>query len=930
MLALGPLAFTAPWMLAGLAALPAIWWLLRISPPLPKRVRFPAIRLLVGLVREEETPAHTPLWLLLLRMAIAALIVLALAGPVWNPAARVAGAGPLLIIADNGWASAARWSERRATMDALVADAGRGNRAVLVTGTAPEVNPSPLVFETADEAQARARAMEPQPIEPDPVSLMERLEGANLPANVQAVWISDGLDHGAAAQFAERLGALAGGGVTLIEPAAENRALALLPPEREAGGIVPRVIRADGTGTREGSVRAVDAEGTTIGDKRFRLGEGEAYADVAFDLPLELRNRIARLEITGEASAGAVILADDRWRRRNAGIVSGARLEEAQPLLSDVYYLRRALAPYVELREAGQERDADGAIEALLSSPLSVLILADIGNLTSASRERVESFVEGGGMLIRFAGPRLAEHGDDLVPVPLRSGGRALGGALSWSTPQSLAPFEEDSPFFGIDVPEDVSVSRQVLAEPSPELARHTWARLSDGTPLVTAARRGQGTVVLFHVTANRDWSTLPISGLFVEMLRRSIELSQGVAAGETQAGARERVLLSPLATLNGYGRLGTPPATATPIAAERLYSAERSPRHPPGLYGPATSPRALNLATTAFELQPLGALPGLSERRLFEGAPELRLAALFLLAALLLIVLDTLAALWVTGLFETEKIRRVRFAMRAAPVFLAAALIVPLADARAQAGPEEFALMATTETRLAYVITGDREIDATSEAGLSGLSMALRARTAFEPAEPMGVNVERDELAFFPLLYWPMSEGQDNLTPQALARINAYMKNGGTILFDTRDQDRAAGGAVPPGTATLRRLIGQLDLPPLEPVPADHVLTKSYYLMQQFPGRFDGGQVWVEAVTAETDLLANDGVTTIVVGSNDYAAAWARDRSGRALYATTPGGERQREMAYRFGINLVIYALTGNYKADQVHVPALLERLGQ
>jgi hypothetical protein len=930
MLALGPLAFTAPWMLAGLAALPAIWWLLRISPPLPKRVRFPAIRLLVGLVREEETPAHTPLWLLLLRMAIAALIVLALAGPVWNPAARVAGAGPLLIVADNGWSSAARWSERRATMDALVADAGRGNRAVLVTGTAPEVNPSPLVFETADEAQARARAMEPQPIEPDPVSLMERLEGANLPANVQAVWISDGLDHGAAAQFAERLGALAGGGVTLIEPAAENRALALLPPEREAGGIVPRVIRADGTGIREGSVRAVDAEGTTIGDKRFRLGEGEAYADVAFDLPLELRNRIARLEITGEASAGAVILADDRWRRRNAGIVSGARIEEAQPLLSDVYYLRRALAPYVELREAGQERDADGAIEALLSSPLSVLILADIGNLTSVSRERVESFVEGGGMLIRFAGPRLAEHGDDLVPVPLRSGGRALGGALSWSTPQSLAPFEEDSPFFGIDVPDDVSVSRQVLAEPSPELARHTWARLSDGTPLVTAARRGQGTVVLFHVTANRDWSTLPISGLFVEMLRRSIELSQGVAAGETQAGGRERVLLSPLATLNGYGRLGTPPATATPIAAERLYSAERSPRHPPGLYGPATSPRALNLATTAFELQPLGALPGLSERRLFEGAPELRLAALFLLAALLLIVLDTLAALWVTGLFETEKIRRVRFAMRAAPVLLAAALIVPLADARAQAGPEEFALMATTETRLAYVITGDREIDATSEAGLAGLSMALRARTAFEPAEPMGVNVERDELAFFPLLYWPMSEGQDNLTPQALARINAYMKNGGTILFDTRDQDRAAGGAVPPGTATLRRLIGQLDLPPLEPVPADHVLTKSYYLMQQFPGRFDGGQVWVEAVTAETDLLANDGVTTIVVGSNDYAAAWARDRSGRALYATTPGGERQREMAYRFGINLVIYALTGNYKADQVHVPALLERLGQ
>lgn len=94
MLTLGPLAFASPWILLGLAALPAIWWLLRVSPPLPKRVRFPAIRLLVGLVREEETPAHTPLWLLLLRMTIAALIVLALAEPLWNPTPRIAGSGP--------------------------------------------------------------------------------------------------------------------------------------------------------------------------------------------------------------------------------------------------------------------------------------------------------------------------------------------------------------------------------------------------------------------------------------------------------------------------------------------------------------------------------------------------------------------------------------------------------------------------------------------------------------------------------------------------------------------------------------------------------------------------------------------------------------------------------------------------------------------
>lgn len=935
MLTLGPLAFASPWLLLGLAALPAIWWLLRVSPPLPKRVRFPAIRLLVGLVREEETPAHTPLWLLLLRLAIAALVIFALAEPVWNPAPRIAGTGPLLIVTDNGWAAASHWNERRAAMDGLIAEAGRTDRPVLVVGTAPDTNTPELNFETADDARARARALEPQPIEPDRTALAERLEGAETleRENVQTVWISDGLDYGAAAQFARRLSAIAGGaGLTLIEPAPGNRALALLPPGEESDVFAATVIRAGTDGPQAGSVRATQEDGAVLSETPFMFEDGAKSATAIFELPLELRNKVARLDIAGEQSAGAVVLADERWRRRSVAILSGASAEEAQPLLSDAYYLRRAIGPYAELRDTPPSRDPQGEIETLLASPLSVLILADIGNLTDADYARVENWVSQGGLLVRFAGPRMAEKSDDLVPVPLRSGGRALGGTLSWSTPQHLAPFEEESPFFGLDVPDDVTVSRQVLAEPVPDLSSRTWARLSDGTPLVTAARRGEGLVVLFHVPANRDWSNLPISGLFVEMLRRTVALSQAVGGLPEEATASARSdLLNPLATLNGFGRLGTPPATATAISVEQFESAERSPRHPPGLYGTAGNPRALNLATADLDLTPIGALNGVTERRAFEGRAEQRLATPAFVIALILLVLDTVAALWVTGLFETERIRRVRFAARFTPALLAALLLLPPGDALAQeAGNDDFALKASLDTRLAYVITGNAEIDATSEAGLSGLSRILAMRTAFEPAEPMGVDLATDELAFFPVLYWPMSPGQEDLAPETLGKINAYMKNGGTILFDTRDQDQAVGGMVTPGTATLRRLLGRLDLPPLEPVPQGHVLTKSFYLMHDFPGRWAGGELWVEASSPDGGNLSNDGVSTVIVGSNDYAAAWARDREGRALYAVVPGGERQREMAERFGVNLVMYALTGNYKADQVHVPALLERLGQ
>src|SRR5579871_762866 len=125
MLALGPLAFAAPWLLLGLASLPILWWLLRVTPPAPRRVRFPALRLLLGLVPREETPARTPLWLILLRMVLAALVILGLAQPLLNPTARLAGSGPLVLVVDNGWAAAHDWPARQRLMEELIAQAER-------------------------------------------------------------------------------------------------------------------------------------------------------------------------------------------------------------------------------------------------------------------------------------------------------------------------------------------------------------------------------------------------------------------------------------------------------------------------------------------------------------------------------------------------------------------------------------------------------------------------------------------------------------------------------------------------------------------------------------------------------------------------------------------------------------------------------------
>ena len=230
-------------------------------------------------------------------------------------------------------------------------------------------------------------------------------------------------------------------------------------------------------------------------------------------------------------------------------------------------------------------------------------------------------------------------------------------------------------------------------------------------------------------------------------------------------------------------------------------------------------------------------------------------------------------------------------------------------------------------------MVTGNDETDRISKAGLSGLSKVLNARTAVEPGEPMGIDPARDELVFFPLIYWPVLPDAHPLPDRVLARVDAYMKQGGLIIFDTKN-DGAFGGGLTGGASTpLGQLLGKLDLPPLQRVPEGHVLTKAFYLLQSFPGRWDNGDPWVEAQAEAADQakrgVKSDGVSSIIVTSNDLAAAWALDESDRPMFAAVPGGEEQRELSYRTGVNIVMYALTGNYKADQVHVPAILERLG-
>lgn len=913
------IGFASPWLLFALAGLPLLWILLRAVPPAPIRRLFPGVVLLLGLDDDDNQTDKTPWWLLFLRSLAVAFAIVGFSGPVLNPDQAKVSTGPLLILMDGGWADAVDWDARSERVKAAIDEAGKSGRPVAVVQLTGELPPR-VEFLSADIWDSKLAGLVPNPWEPD---ADKSLNWANeLEGTFESFWISDGLERPGRSDLLTALSAR--GQVTIFESSAP--VYGLRPPIFEDGTMRVEVARAGISieTTKEVEILGLDPSGIERVFERVKVEfeTGDSVGSGKLLIQPELRNRISRFRIVGPSTAGSVVLSDDSSKRRKVALFEGIADQEGLQLLSATHYLEQALSPSVDL--------IDGSLSDIIVASPDVIVLADLANLAPADAKNMEAWVNKGGLLLRFAGPRLAASDvsrgieDPLMPVRLRSGGRTIGGTMSWGQPKNLREFAPGSLFQGLDIPDDVEVSAQVIAEPDPNLSSRVIAALSDGTPLVTRKDVGSGQVVLFHVTANAEWSTLPLSGLFVEMLQRLYVT--GNSAGPDIAELAGTTWIADQ-VLDGFGVLQDGSNLAG-VPGELIAAGIAGAKVPPGLYIGADRTIALNLIRQDRILEP-AIWPSDTVINGFDSVEESKFGALLLIFSLAILAVDVFASLWVGG--------RLRGPVVGTSVALLA--IVLLYPDQSMAQSDGAAIEATSNVVLAHVLTGNREVDRIAQAGLRGLSDILFQRTSVEPSEPVSVDIENDELAFFPFLYWPIAADQKPLSEAAIVRVNRYLQTGGLILFDTKDADVAGYGLSSPNGRKLQIIAGGLDIPALEPLPQDHVLTRTFYLLDNFPGRYIGRSVWVEASSADAELAEgmpfrnlNDNVTPVVIGGNDWASAWAVDEIGNWMFPIGRGtsGDRQREIANRFGVNLIMYVLTGNYKSDQVHVPALLDRLGQ
>lgn len=913
---LSSLSFLFPWLLGALAIVPALWWLLRVTPPRPQVVRFPAFFLLRDLQVASKAPARTPWWLLLLRCLLVILFILALAEPISRLQSAIPGdaQSPVLLVVDNGWSAAVNWDKRLSRIKGMLAPLQRSDRNVYIvpTAAAPDAaEPALLGPMTAAAAQQTVAGLLPQAWPASHGSVAKAIRA--LPVDQRpgyAVFFSDGSSR-SAMDTQEMITALTeNGAVTeVVSDDTVNRPVLLRRVDETPGQLAFEVeLLTPRQQQTSMMLVATSDSGALIDELRFAVAAGDKTTRIDWLMEEGLREKVARIALRDPQMASTVYLTDAQWRQRPVGVIADSGQRDNASFLNEVYYLKRALE--------GDSTLVMDSVEALMEQQRAVMVWPDSAPLTAPERAKLLEWVEQGGFLIRFAGPTLAANPDDvLLPVSLRAGQRAMEGALTWEKPVVLGAIAETSPFYGLDVPPDVTVSRQVLASPDPETFERTWLQLADGTPLITGGAVGKGSIALIHTTAGPDWSNFCYSGLYVDALRRMVALSRGIS------DYRAALTLAPLQVMDGYGRLQPPASGSIAGVIDTKADYEPSSRTPPGIYGDSQQFQVYTLGQHLSGLYPLPSLSQNITRSTYAAQGEENYKPLLLKLALLLLVVDFVATLILRGFIVLPAFTRWR---KTAAVMALLAVMLASAPAQAQDMPDDAAR--ASNIYLAYVETGDQSVDQLSRNGLESLARVLTSRTSIRVRGVVGVDPEIDTLYTYPFLYWPMTSAQRPLSLSAAQEVQNYMTRGGTVVFDTRDLQFGDIDGQTVGVERLRALTQSLQVPALMQVEKGHILTKSFYLLDNFPGLYAGGKLWVEK-----DPNPNyDSITSVVIGGNDWAAAWSDDSGDRARLPVQPGGDRQREMALRFGVNLVMVTLTGNYKADQVHVPFILQRLGQ
>lgn len=910
------LQFLSPFMLGFLLLLPALWWLLKVIPPKPKHVKFAGTFLLQNIKEKDHEKRTMPLWLLLLRMAIITLFIIAFAGPFYNNKDEdvKTSSSISVIIIDNSWSAAQNWGQIKSDLGSLSKKRALEDQQTLyfltTTRTADQINePEPLNALT--DIMGRIETLSVNPWQSDFGHLQKQMDIVQKRhADFTLYYMDDGyldtqetdfLNAQAAVEFYTVKNATA---LVLIDKNT-NEAPALynaLNRDDVFRDDSHRLIRSRDDALAGGTLSLNTRKNTNI-PMPFTFGVDDTRYPIKTDrLPEGVVDHVKSLSVQGQNHVGGSYPFTQDSAPKIIGLL-GNDPGDKRDFLKGYFYIDKALSPFHTILYGDVNTLTDKA---------DVIIMTDTDLLTDTNRTLIDDFMNEGGIIIRFADDDLANGKfKDLSPTPLRTTNRQLGSSFSWEIPQKISHYNEDTIFNNLPLSDDIKITRQLLAEPSLALQDKSWAFLEDGTPMITATTKGNGWLFLYHSNLDPAWSNLALSGIFQEQLKKIVKLSYRIGQSSSPQNSKAFYITK---RFNGIGDLLEPLGHEVRITPDSTINA-LSDKTPPGIYSNGFETRILHIGDMIKSPPPItdNALSEINNNArvtYYGGLSFITYKHLLMLLALLFM---TIEAFWYCGFFRRFK------AIGMVLGIVCLGLTLHGNDATASQGKKDSPAYLSSHAVLAYVITGDSQIDTLSRFGLEALVRETQRRTIADVDSVKGIDIEQDILSFYPFIYWPLTNTQSPISKETAHKINNYVSRGGTVFFDTRDGYTGETAI----NRSLQNVITHLPIPTLSKLPDNHVLKRSFYILKETPGLYDRQTLWY----VPTESTDNDGVTPYIIGGNDWASIWATDPSGRPM-THLKNKAYQRELAYRFGVNMVLYALTGNYKDDQIHIPFILERL--
>ncbi|MBC6445034.1 MAG: DUF4159 domain-containing protein, partial [Alphaproteobacteria bacterium GM202ARS2] len=820
------------------------------------------------------------------------------------PANTLSNDAPLLLVIDNGWATAAHWHTHMQTLRDTLASLPDHRFILLPTATPPD--PNTLSILSARQAQTALDSLNPHPWHPQNAIIAQTLtnKDTNTPRlnHLSAIlWSHDAIDSPDKNTLKDTLQAHADRlnipFYSLTEPSL-SLPIVLAPPPKTAQPqllayvLTPPTLPTQRADSPSYHLQGFDADNRLLFDKPLTLDSQEtpvyASAEQAHFLH-QLHN--LRLRTPQHQRHAATVLLRDSQSRQPSIFVLNPSSESPPPLLNSNHYITQAL----------NRPTRNASLANALKQKADIIFWHDqTTRIPTDEQSHLLSWLEQGGILVRFASPHVQDLDADpnLLPAPLYEITASTRGFLADSTDSSTLHFAEHSPFHQLPSTPTHIAPTFAFIEPPPDV--HIWAYTDDHRPLISARRVGNGWLVFFHTPLHPLRSDLALDTLFPTILATLTRLR--TYQGSTSLNSHTpSTLWQPLQLLDGWGQLSSPTATTQALNAD----ARPSPQTPPGIYATTYERRALNLGDNLSPPIPfINAPPPLQPTPPQHNQHTLQ--GWLLTAIILLLAIHTLLLLRRAhrpSPTQPSRLSTTSTATAAALVFCYA-FFPCLTSAQDLAGDAPF-----YAPRIGYMLSNDKEQDSLSHKGLSQLTRFINARTVAQLAEPLALTPQSPLLPFVPLIYWPVTSSNTPLSPQDTRTIEHYLSKGGIILFDT--------------LTPKANLEPSLSLPPLTPIDDEHTVTRSFFLLPL--------NLWRKTNTpvpwSDHHAQAHIPTASVFASQQNWAQLW-QNHLYMPQHPSLTGILTQQTLAMRFGLNLVLYALTGNYKRDQIHALTIIERL--